>query len=747
MLSEVPSPWAGATPTGALPAPQECSVIVPDTVNLLILTSLANEAEGLITTLRNGGLPAHGIHTQHLEQLVDLAAAQPCDLILCCVYDPNIDLQAALTHYQGLDRDVPLILIVDGQTPPDTLIQAMRAGARDLTERDDPSRLQLVVAREYRDLQTRRTLAQVREQLERCEERAHNLTEASDEASAFIQQGIHLSANRAYRALFDFAEPEDLDGYPVLDLVAPEHQARVKAFLRNHEAGRMEAPGSIELTCVRTDGSRFDAEIAATPAESDGERCLRVTACVKQMTHRPGETGRIDADTGLPDRAVLMQELSSRLAASSSRPLALILLRIVGLERVAEDQGLSAAFQLAAQVATALRGAMPEGSLLARVTDDAFALIVHPTKPARAHTIADELRQKGCQSLQSGQAGDRPTTCITGLALAGPNDRSGAVLLDQAFHDTKVQRARDASAESGRQPSRAGESATRRRATPPGAAKQPAGAAAPPKSPPPKPGGTPEGAPDPKVMAALVSEALAGTGTAELRLVYQPIVSLMGDSQENYSVLVRLLDANQHLYEAKEFLGAAAAGGLVAKLDRWVIQHAIAELASQRANDHKINFFINIAEGSLQDEGLIIWICDLLREFDARGSWLTFQFPEEEARRNLAALTTLVEGLKKIKCRIALTRCSKLEGPQMLMQSLPVDFVLFAQDFVRGLADDKAKQQQLGAFADLAQEFNVKSIVTGVEDAPALTVLWTAKIDYVQGNFLQRASPSLEING
>jgi EAL domain-containing protein (putative c-di-GMP-specific phosphodiesterase class I) len=83
----------------------------------------------------------------------------------------------------------------------------------------------------------------------------------------------------------------------------------------------------------------------------------------------------------------------------------------------------------------------------------------------------------------------------------------------------------------------------------------------------------------------------------------------------------------------------------------------------------------------------------------------------------------------------------------MLMQSLPVDFLLCAQDLARGLAEDKTKQQQLSAFANLAQEFNVKSIVTGVEDAPALTVLWTAKIDYVQGNFLQRPSPSLEING
>ena len=87
-------------------------------------------------------------------------------------------------------------------------------------------------------------------------------------------------------------------------------------------------------------------------------------------------------------------------------------------------------------------------------------------------------------------------------------------------------------------------------------------------------------------MADLLDQAL-GTGPAELRLVYQPIVSLMGDSQENYSVLVRLLDAEGVLHEAKEFIGVAAASGRLGEIDRWVINHAVAELASQRANGHR----------------------------------------------------------------------------------------------------------------------------------------------------------------
>ena len=77
------------------------------------------------------------------------------------------------------------------------------------------------------------------------------------------------------------------------------------------------------------------------------------------------------------------------------------------------------------------------------------------------------------------------------------------------------------------------------------------------------------------------------------------------------------------------------AKGRIGDIDRWVITHAIAELARQRASGHRLNFFVNLGEASLQDEELLIWICDQLRDLDARGSWLTFQFPEEQAQRNL----------------------------------------------------------------------------------------------------------------
>ena len=202
---------------------------------------------------------------------------------------------------------------------------------------------------------------------------------------------------------------------------------------------------------------------------------------------------------------------------------------------------------------------------------------------------------------------------------------------------------------------------------------------------------------------------------------------------------------DENLLEAKEFIGPAIRAGLIERIDKWAIRAAIQVIGEQRLAGHNISLFINLSEDTFRNPNIILWICDCLREFDVRGNWLTFQFQEELVAGNLASIGKLAETLKKIKCRIAVNRFGTNERPELLLQGLPLDYVLLQANFAQELADDPAKQQQLIALATLAREFNVKSIVTGVEDARALTVLWTAGVDYVQGNFLQRPSPMLEV--
>lgn len=231
----------------------------------------------------------------------------------------------------------------------------------------------------------------------------------------------------------------------------------------------------------------------------------------------------------------------------------------------------------------------------------------------------------------------------------------------------------------------------------------------------------------------------------QFRLVYQPIVSLRGDSQEHYSILLRLPDTRNRLREAKEFLAAAVQSGQMVAIDRWVIRHAIAQIAMQVKRSRKVNCFVNIAAETLQEEGLLVWICDYLREYEVRGNWLTIQIAQDHALRHAAAFARLQDGLRKVKCRTALNRCGLGPESRDVFKATGVDYARLAPSLCVGLADDAARQEPLVAFAEAAKDTGVLSVVPQVEDPRTLSLLWRTGIAYAQGNFLQAPAPSIDL--
>jgi EAL domain-containing protein (putative c-di-GMP-specific phosphodiesterase class I) len=140
---------------------------------------------------------------------------------------------------------------------------------------------------------------------------------------------------------------------------------------------------------------------------------------------------------------------------------------------------------------------------------------------------------------------------------------------------------------------------------------------------------------------------------------------------------------------------------------------------------------------------LLLWICDCLREFEARGSWLVFQIQERDARERIEELSKLVDGLKKIKCRISIDHFGLFPGADKLLEELPVDFIQFDQKLVDGLAEAQEKQDKLNELNRQIQASNIKTIASGVDESNSLTVLWSIGVNYIRGYFIQEPSPNI----
>lgn len=112
--------------------------------------------------------------------------------------------------------------------------------------------------------------------LRQSEERYRHLVDLSPVAIFVNLRGKFAFVNAEALALFGAATPEDMVGKEVLDFVGPEHREIVQARIRSMIEGEAASVPLLQESFLRLDGSRIDAEVAASRITYQGEVALLV---------------------------------------------------------------------------------------------------------------------------------------------------------------------------------------------------------------------------------------------------------------------------------------------------------------------------------------------------------------------------------------------------------------------------------------------------------------------------------------
>lgn len=677
-----------------------------NTLTLLVYGCSLSDTEAYVKALRNGGLAVHADHAANLNQLSErLQAAYDFYLVGCDA--PDDDCRVVLEHLRQASEHTPLLVIT--ADPAGQLEMAQAFGARDLIEPKDEKRLLFVMQREFHDLLQRRANARLQSQLQEVEQRCSTLIHSSRDAIAYVHEGMHVGANPVYLEMFGFDGEDELEGLPLMDLIATEERPRFKSVLRKLSGDDLVE--SLEVGCVGGDGRTFRVKMEFSPSQVDNEPCTQIVirdqSQFQDLEERIRELSTHDALTGLYNRTFFMDRLESQVARLDDEqpPLHLLLLTLSNCAEICHQHGTEFGESLLQALSTRL-GELAEGlGTLARVGDYEFALLMPGKHPAEA--AAQQLLQ-GLGQLPLEAVPDRRPVFSIGIAQS----HQPLVISASDFMDRALRARHQAETEGGNRFV---------------VYQSPAELEA-------------DSGFDPAVTA-LVERAIAED---RLRLLYQPVVSLEGDSRENYAVLLRLLDDNGHEMRPAEFMESARESGHVIQLDRWVIQHALMELSRQREQGRKANFIITLSREGMQDEQLLLWLCDCLRESRAKGAWLTIQLHKSDIRADLPAARATIEGLKKINCRIAVDAFDDGASSDALLKHLAIDMVKLKPELLDGIAGNAARQESLKTINQTLQERGVKTVALGVEDANTLAALWNVGVNFIQGHFVQPPSPHIE---
>ncbi|MCB1609768.1 MAG: PAS domain S-box protein, partial [Xanthomonadales bacterium] len=342
-------------------------------IRVLLIEDSVEDAEHVISVIRNGGLAVRPSRATQAEEAQKALEAQSLDLILITPKPKGIDLAAIADLVGKSGKDLPIVQLVDSLTQ-EVALEALRQGARDLAIRTVADHLQGVVKREFENLNARRSLRRMEASLRESERRCHSLLDSSRDPIAYVHEGMHVYANRAYLEIFGFQDFEEIEGTPLLELIAGDDAASFKNVLKDISKGE-KPPERMSVKAQTPEGDTFDATLELSEASIDGEPCTQIVFRQQTVDAKVAEQldtlKRQDLVTGLFNRQHFLTELERGVgtAVTGKVDQALIYLELDNYRHTLDNIGVGGADVLLADVGARLKTLIGSHDVLARFSD------------------------------------------------------------------------------------------------------------------------------------------------------------------------------------------------------------------------------------------------------------------------------------------------------------------------------------------------------------------------------------------
>lgn len=671
------------------------------TIRVLVLHESPDEAEQIINALRNSGRATRATQIFSEEELLEELKNHSWDLFLARPDADGLEVEQSLDHINRLEKDIPTVVLAD-ENSSDSVVSGLKAGAQDVVPCHETERLLLVINRELNNLYERRQRRQTDISLRETERRCNLLLDSSRDAITYVIDGMHIYANESYLEMFAYEEADELEGMPILDMVSSRDHEPFKAFMKKFNSNNQ---GEAEFQCVgiRTDGSEINTRMTFSAASYDGEPCIQIVirndVDDAELQEKLKEISSQDLLTGLFNRQYFLQQMDSHVetALNEEKHYGLLYIGIDRYQQVKSTFGIAGADLVLGDIATLLKQAAGEDSVLARFSESDFTCLTGESNIDGALELAEKIRKQIEEHMSEVQGQTVQVTASIGVASVNESCPGSQEIIDRAHQASDKVRDRD-------NPGNGVLSFH-----PPAAA-----------------------VPDDLSIGEQLQKAI---DRGQFKILFQPIISLRGDNQEFYEVLLRMLDEDGEEISPNDFLESASQSRLAEKIDRWVIVQSLKTLAAHRAQGHDTRLVINLTSESIRDKTLLSWLSVAIKAARIPSDCLIFQLSENDSTTYLKQAIAFTKGLKELHFRCCISRFGGAINPFNALKHLDVDYLKIDGSFTQEI-DNEESRERLKELVTQAHSHEKMTIAPYVESAGVLSTLWQIGISYIQGYYL-----------
>ncbi len=244
---------------------------------------------------------------------------------------------------------------------------------------------------------------------------------------------------------------------------------------------------------------------------------------------------------------------------------------------------------------------------------------------------------------------------------------------------------------------------------------------------------------------ALMGELRHAIDQNQLVLLYQPQVHLPTGRVTGVEALVRWQHPQRGLIPPDQFIPAAERTGLIKPLTLWVLKAALQQCHAWHRAGWDLNVAVNLSARNFQDPQLPDQVAALLRQCGVPPNRLELEITESILMADPARAMDILTRVSALGVRLSIDDFGTGYSSLGYLKKLPVDVIKVDKSFVMNMAADEDDTVIVRSTIDLAHNLGLTVVAEGVENRDVWERLVALGCDAVQGYYLSRPIPAVEL--
>ena len=227
----------------------------------------------------------------------------------------------------------------------------------------------------------------------------------------------------------------------------------------------------------------------------------------------------------------------------------------------------------------------------------------------------------------------------------------------------------------------------------------------------------------------------------EMKLHYQPIISLQDGTIAGFEALLRWNHRSRGAISPSEFIPLAEETGLIYELGQWVLREACEQIAiwnKDQKQDEQLEISINLSSRQFTDPNLVSGIIENVKKSGFSAEYLKLEITESALMQNAQRSIDMLNQLKDLSIKVCVDDFGTGYSSLSYLHTFPIDTLKIDRSFVHDMSRNYRNMEIIRTIIMLAHNLKLDVIAEGVETAEQYAQLSALGCQFAQGFYFSR---------